>query len=84
MEDNCCLLGNPHHTQSKAYDIAIQPFHRVDDGTIRKIGITLQHVLVIEHQFVEDCRTVHMDFPAGNAAVRIQRYLTAVTNDGTI
>ena len=53
----------------------------LDDAFIREVGVALQHVLVVEYQFVEDGRAIDADGATDDGTVRVEPYLLALADD---
>ena len=51
---------------------------------IREVRVSLEHVLVVEHQLIEYRAAVHLYAATDDAAVRIQPDMSALTHDGTL
>ena len=43
-----------------------QSFHFLHDSTVREIRVTLKYILMIEHQLIEHCATLHIDAVAND------------------
>ena len=55
--------------------------HLLDDAFISEVSVSLQRILVVEHQFVEDGRAIDADGAADDRTVGIEPYLFALTDD---
>ena len=58
-----------------------QELHVLDDAPVGEIGVTLQHVLVVEHQLREDGGAFHEDASAGDGSVGVQPYVVRFSDD---